>query len=524
MTNPAGSTSAPGGAFFSHKVVSGATWAILNKAVLFLVVLGVQIFTPRVLGPEKYGVLSLCLTIGETLIIFCGLGLNTALVRFVPELMVDKNRAGIVRMVLKTGLLQMGAVAGAGVLLFVMRPQFDAWFNVAFGSLLIIAVGFTAARMFKTLMDDAFTALFQVRTTSALSLIQGLLWFALLLALLPPHPTPHTALWIQIGTLSSVAIVEAFLLRRYLRGLDWQSPRHGIGKRRTIKIASASFINAIANVFMRQYSELFFLGVFFSKSVVGWYALGCVLPLQLITFLPSGLQTLFTSGFAEAYSRDKGCLPKLIATYYKALIVTVLPVSIFGFFAAPRLIGLLFGDPMKEAGPIASLFFLVHMQGLLSVPLSMAIVVKEKILNMQPLMLLTIGVNLLLDYLLIPRYGMYGAVGAVFGTFFLTIPIRLYVVSRLIGGIYFPQAFFARFCLLLTLLAGAAYPLLPHAGKAGMAAIVVAYAAAYLALIRAMRLIKPEDVAELRALGFVRLNRVIDFFVKKAEAGPIAQD
>ena len=63
-----------------------------------------------------------------------------------------------------------------------------------------------------------------------------------------------------------------------------------------------------------------------------------------------------------------------------------------------------------------------------------------------PMLLLQIVVNLFLDWLLIVhfRLGAWGGVGAVLGTFLLTVPVRVWYVGRIIGGIHFPIRFFLR--------------------------------------------------------------------------------
>ena len=72
-------------------------------------------------------------------------------------------------------------------------------------------------------------------------------------------------------------------------------------------------------------------------------------------------------------------------------------------------------------------------------------------LSMVPMLLLQIAVNLLLDWYLIVhlRLGIWGGVGAVLGTFVLTIPVRIRFVSGIVGGVYFPLRFFLQCCSII---------------------------------------------------------------------------
>ena len=168
---------------------------------------------------------------------------------------------------------------------------------------------------------------------------------------------------------------------------------------------------------------------------------------------------------------------------------------------------------MAPAGPIAAVFCVLHVLPLISTPLSMAITVKEQVVRMLPYMLLQVGLNLLLDWALIPVFGVAGAIGAVAGTFFLTIPLRLRAVRSILGGIHFPTSFFLRNLLAAVALAAVMSPLAPRLNLAALAALGSAYLLLFVVMIRVLRLIRPADVADLRALGISRVNRALDRLV-----------
>jgi len=126
---------------------------------------------------------------------------------------------------------------------------------------------------------------------------------------------------------------------------------------------------------------------------------------------------------------------------------------------------------------------------------------------------MTIIVNLALDWLLISRYEIIGACAAIVATFALTIPIRLYVTARLVGGIYFPMTFFLKIAALLFGLAYLFSRLADTPNLLALSGLTIAYILIYLGLLRGLRLIHPRDVAEIRDMGFDKLNRVLDVFV-----------
>ena len=499
--------------YFSKESISGVPWLVANKVLLLFVYMGLSILTVRLLGPQEYGRLVLVRSITEFLVVFCALGLDVALLRFIPELTAHRNRAGLSRLLVRALALQQIAALIALASLLLLRPLLEKCFGMNFQGLLIPAGLLLAATMFKDSLNNIFTALFRTRTVALLSLVNGVLWLAFLVAALRWRPEAALALSAQTASLLIVYGVSLILLTRLVRALPWRSPPQGIGRHRTLKLSLPVMLNTLLRMLMLKYTEVFFLGVYFTPTIVGYYDLGYATPMLILTLIPAALQTLFMSAFAEAYTRDPDCLGRMINSVYKITILIVTPLAAFGVFFAPRGIVLLYGQEMAPAGPIAAAFCVLHVLPLISTPLSIAITVKEKVLQMLPYMLLQVGVNLLLDWALIPRFGMSGAVAAVGATFVLTIPWRLRAVRGILGGIHFPTKFFIRQLLVTGAIAAALSPLASHLNIFALVLLGGAYLALYPLLIRFLKLVRPADVADLRALGMARVNRVLNLLI-----------
>ena len=204
-----------------------------------------------------------------------------------------------------------------------------------------------------------------------------------------------------------------------------------------------------------------------------------------------------------------------------------LPVSILGACFASEAYRIIYNGQMNEAGSIASAFCLVLTLSLISMPLSAGIKAKEKVLNMVPMLVLQIVVNLILDYLLIVhyRFGVWGGIFAVLGTFVLTIPFRLWVVRGILGGVYFPVAFFLRILTTLALLGvlfrwlAGYWNVFNYSDNQGIGiAILFLIAGLYLGLfllsIRYLRLVREEDIEDFHALDIPKLNQLLRFLVR----------
>jgi O-antigen/teichoic acid export membrane protein len=517
--------------FFSREAVSGVPWMIISKLVLFFVYFGVSIIVVGSLGREKFGVLSLLTNLASYISVICGLGMTAALMRFIPELVVNKNKAGLIALLWKSAALQLLTVLAVSVLLWFgsdwLQQLFKADAVEHFRLYLMLSAIAIGLLLIKEFVVTTFTSIYKVSTVAILSTIHGVIWVSSLWIWLGIRPEITSVYFVQILCDILVYSFGLFLLINHIRKLNWRSPTFGIGKRRTLKFSGSVMINSLIRMMMYKYTEVFFLAYVGGTTVVGIYDLGYSLPSTIITFLPSSVLPLFTAGFAEAYVRDNDCLGKLISSFYKVLLMVSLPVAILGAFFSPTAYHIIYKGEMDEAGIIASAFCLVLTLPLISMPLSMAIKAKEKVLNTVPILVLQIIVNLILDWFLIVylRLGVWGGILAVLGTFVLTIPVRLHVVRNIVGGIYFPTAFCARVCITLVI-EGALFFWIAEAThlftrlESNIINLLMLfvmggiYLILFLLLVRLLRLVRQEDIEDFHALDIKRLNLILRFLVR----------
>ncbi|QBG47894.1 hypothetical protein EGM51_10990 [Verrucomicrobia bacterium S94] len=517
--------------FFSREAVGSVPWMILGKLVLFFVYFGISMLTVNGLGKEKYGVYSLMTNISQYMVVMCSLGLGAALMRYIPELAARRNRRGLLHLIWKTAALQCIAVVVVSMVLLLLRIPLQRLFLaehvVHFEFFLALACGLAGLLLLKDFVGTVFTSLFKTRTVALLSMTHGAIWLVLLIVWLRHSPEVGVVFFVQMLSIICIYSFGAVLLYRHVHTLPWNTDETGIGKRRTLTFSGTVMLSTILRMVMFKYSEVFFIAAIGGATVAGVYDLGYTLPYTVITFLPLALLPIFTSAFAEAYVRDRSCLGRLISSYYKILMLLALPVGILGAFYAPDAYRILYKGTMNEAGALASVFCIVLLMPLFSMPLSAAIKAKEKVLHMVPMLILQIVVNLFLDWLLIVKFrlGVWGGISAVAGTFVCTIPFRTIVIRRVLGGLYFPTAFFFRITFVLTALALLLHLLSDkiklflwlenqwlNIGQLFIIGLV--YLLLFVLCIRYLGLIRREDTEDFQALDIPRLNTVLQFLVK----------
>ena len=153
----------------------------------------------------------------------------------------------------------------------------------------------------------------------------------------------------------------------------------------------------------------------------------------------------------------------------------------------------------------------------------MALKAKEKVMASMPIMIFQIAINLALDWLLIIhlKMGVTGAMIALTTALLVSLPVRIIIIRRILGGIYFPVAYLLRMGISLFILAGS-FSLISNHWKLlelfetqwiNLITLFVLgglYMGCYVIAIRFLRLIREEDLSDFRALDIKQLNKVFD--------------
>jgi len=502
---------------FSDSLLSAIPWVIISKLLLFIVYFSISVLTVRYLGTEDYGIYVICKSIAEVLILVCTLGMTGAFMRFIPELILLKNKAGIKRLILKASSLQLIAFIVIGSGLYLSSGMIGSYFSIAFNGALFFTLLLVIFELTKTNVNAILTSLYRARTLTLFSTINGICWITFLYIFLEYDPSVSNALFAPALSYGIIYLIAGLAIYQYLNSLNWKSPTYSLGKKRVLKHSSSIAASMLVRLMMLKYTELFFLGGQHDAETVGMYDLAFSLPMMAIVFIPAAIQDLFVSGFSEAYVKDHNALPRLIRAFYKILILLTVPIATFGFFFAPEFLIFSYGPSLTKVAELCSVFCLIHLLPLISMPLSMGIQAKEKVLNMFPTLLMQLGVNLILDYLFIVQlqWGVWGALCAIFLTFALTIPVRLYVVNKVLGGIYFPGRFFLRI-FGISMIIGFSIQYFTHSPNIiTLLTLAPFYAIGITIAINLLGLLTDEDTSDLNMISNGKFSTYINFFKER---------
>lgn len=496
---------------FSKNAIASIPWLLLGRVISFALYLVASVVIVRSMSVSSFGEYSFLLSSCEWLAIPCALGLNYALLRFIPELVQEGQSQKIKRLFFGTFFMQLAVLGVVSFALWSNSLLIERRFSLQVGSVSWAPFTLLLALLAKEWINNAMTALYKTKLLSLFSMLQSVVFLGALLLL--DRVTPHAVLICFSGSILLSCFLGFCTIVKALVKIKTKDDKSSFTFKRLLSISLPyAFTRTLSRLF-EQYSEVFFLGFFATAAVVGHYSLGLFVPHIAITFIPFTLYTLFTTAVSEAYAKDESSFERSVEGIYQILIFVVVPIAVFGALFSENVIVWVWGEKMQPASLVATFFFIFKSVALVFVPLSVALTVKERLYKMMPLEIATVILNLILDVYFIKHYGMLGAVSAIVFTFLLTAPLKLLWIRSIVGGLFFPTEYFVRYfiaCLSCGLITFALFRNLEGAFVLGALAL---FNILFIGALRYLPVIKEQDVLPFKEVGLVPLNRILEWVV-----------
>ncbi|HET6348595.1 MAG TPA: oligosaccharide flippase family protein [Candidatus Krumholzibacteria bacterium] len=497
----------------TQRIGTAMAWSVAARAGRFVLGFASSVLVVRGLGDHDYGVLSAVRSVLMFVVLLAGFGTGQTLLRFLPALRVARAGDGARRLVRQVAVVHVVVwlvlVAAA---VWLKAPVEKALNTPDSGVFVAIGIGVCIFEVLFALFANVLNAAYDTARLSAASLVSHGVYIAAIVPAL-------RAGWGVTGILAAAAagnlIACVMVLPRLRAALNWGGERtpDAISSARLWRYSLPFAAIGVLNLIVWRQSETLLLAHFRSPEETGYFDLAYRLPQTILEFVPGTVWPLVMAGMSESYARDPARLSSAVQRYYRMLFALCTPLCVLGALLGGRAVGVLFGAPMQPAAVPTQLFFLIFTVSFLSTPLSMVLYVLEKTsVNLLIYMALAV-VNVGLDLLLIPRFGVPGAMVPV-SIAIAAQPVVYYMaVRRYVRGISIPFGFIAR-CL-----AAAAPTVVVLAvlhWVAGVVGLVVAGVVAVPVLLWGYRRARIFGPDELAALGGVpvplaaRLARFLD--------------
>jgi O-antigen/teichoic acid export membrane protein len=379
----------------------------------------------RAFGPVDYGVWAQVSLIAVTLAPVLALGTNPAALRILPGLEFDDQRrkfsAWILFLFSVTALASIPIVAGRDVL---ARLFFGG--GEEFARFIPLAILTVVAK----LILDSFRTWYRVQKNAGAVSIFDISRAALnILAVLLMFIQKESVFQLVIYTIISDFIVLLIAIIVFAKNPGWKVPDFSILKP-MLKFGSPLIPTGLA-VWALNYSDRLLIVNFLDLSQLGIYSVAYSLGATVIELFAKPLRMMLHPTLAELYnlgnmrglsrifnysvfSLSVLCIPSIVGLYVLGDPIIV-EISTINFFGGGKIISIvaLAAFLFKIAGNYGFIIGLVNKPHLQSISTVIAV-----------------GVNVSLNFLLIPRIGIMGAALATLSAFFVNYATSFYFAYR----------------------------------------------------------------------------------------------
>jgi O-antigen/teichoic acid export membrane protein len=432
----------------TQQVGSAVFWNVLAKTGRFGLSLVSGVIVVRCLGPDDYGVLSLVRMILTFTVILAGAGLGQALLKYLPVLRVSGSAGEASRLAKRIVFFQICFWAVLIAAVFLARPVFDRLFRFEFfgsvGPVILAAAVLSLFELFFNLVSSILSACYDTKQFSLVNILNQLIFIGVLVVVLKAGLGVLGVL--VAGAVGNLAACVILLPKTgsNLAGTGLTGGGGTIPNGRLFRFSLPFAAIGVLNMIVWRQSETIFLAHFRTAAETGFFDLAYRLPQTMLEFIPTAVWPVIMAGFSELYEKDHRSLGAAIGKYYRMLFLLCAPVCLGGIVFGGRLIPLLFGEAMAPAAPVTQLFFGIFTISFFSTPLSMSLYVIEKthinLIICAALAVLNVG----LDIVLIPRYGLMGAVYPVAAVIAISPLLYHFALSRFLSDYRIPFSFIGR--------------------------------------------------------------------------------
>ncbi len=413
---------------YLKKIVKGAGIAFFGLALSKLFGYVYRIIIARV-GTEEYGLFSIGIAIFSLLTTICLLGLKGGVLRYISFYKSKQEYGkikGIIVFSIKT-ILPLGFIAGIILFIFSRQISFYIFHKEDLAIVLQIfafAIPFAA---FKEIVSSVFYAFQEIKyEVYSKNIIENLLKIisVFILILLGFKAVGFVISYVFAIILSS--FVAFYFLEKKVFSLLSSTIKSIYIKKELIRFSLPLLFITLISPLM-QWIDTLMLGYFRTPSEVGIY--NAALPTaSLLFFIPSILLTLYVPVLTDVYAQDK---KEMFFSLYKRITkwifsTNIMLLGVFYLFSA-NILNVLFGNDYlagSTALMILSTGYFISYIFSTSAKILM-IFKKTKIILLNTVIILLL--NLLLNFYLIPLYGINGAAMAT--SFSLIIESILVIVE-----------------------------------------------------------------------------------------------
>jgi O-antigen/teichoic acid export membrane protein len=390
------------------KLLKETTWGFLSKGVTFVLYFLLNTILARNLGIEKFGLWSFFFSTFTIILLISHFGVNTSIKKFVAQYAKSELFAQALKDSIKIRLTF--TIFFAIILALVAKPLAGLLGKPELSKLFLLASPMLVFTSLTEFVKKVFEGLHRIKYNFLLNLIEyGLKLSLVLIIIQKPLELTGIVNSFILATIATTFIGFTIVYLKY-----YKNQKLAKDKKLTKAIVKYSIQLFVINIGFVISTELdtFLLGILSSQEQVGAFAA----VKQLVNKLPH-ISTAIAIGTMPVFANlNKNNLKKLKNLFKRIIKINMYiygTIALIVVFLAPYLIPLIFGDQYSGSILPFQILIFYSVTFAFSIQISSFLdyrgLARKRVKNL----ILIIFLNLLLNFLLIPRYG---AVGAAIGT------------------------------------------------------------------------------------------------------------
>lgn len=423
------------------ELIKGAYSTFLLKIVGLLVGYGLAIFITNKFGAFVFGQYVTALLIVEILSIISRLGIDTVLVRFISRY-VHKGASSLINQLFfkSIALVTLSAVVFTLLLLF-FSDYIANFMNLDEEYLLIVSFSFIPLVLFH-MNTQAIRGLKQMMSFSFLNNVAiSLFTFILMVVLVAFSTSEKLPIYAYVMSVFVMTISSYFLWffhRAKIVDSKQNNSESELSTKALFKVSIPLLLGQSMMLIMGKV-DLFMLANMTSSDKVGIYNIA--LKLSMLAYMGlMAVNSIAAPKFSEIHSSgDIDALKKIVQQSTKTIFWVTFPVILLFLIFPDTILGV-FGDEFKLAAMALIILSISKMFSAISGSVGTFLQMVGKQNVFQNILIFTAIINIVLNYTLIPMYGIDGAAfaSAISGVIWNVLMI-IYIKKNFgFYSIYFP--------------------------------------------------------------------------------------
>jgi O-antigen/teichoic acid export membrane protein len=393
------------------EILTGSAWALGARVIGTGVSLITSIIVARAYGADILGIIAVLNSFLVLVTIFTVLGTNTSILRLIPEHLAKYSPTSAFKVYRKTQFFVAGvSVVTGGILYFASgfiadsifsKPHLRFYFS--------LAAFFIVFQSLMGLNTEAVRGLRLIRIFAFMQVMPSVGKLAILIPLTFFFYHQDNPIYATFAAVAITAMAGAWIMdRAFKQKMSPGETVHPMPVRQILSISLPMLMTATMSFVIGQ-TGVIMLGMFRPEADVGYYSIAVHLA-SLTTFVLSAINTMAAPKFSELFHTGKIDELFYVARKSTKLIFwTTTPILVFLILLGKPLLTILYGPEFSVA--YWAMFFLVLGQFVNSISGStgyfMNMTGHQNIFR--NVMLITALLNVTLNLVLIPQFGIIGA-------------------------------------------------------------------------------------------------------------------